>query len=240
MPTQSAKPVVQLQTYIGLMFLLLVLLIMSLLAVRFYNQLQDADKSPINNIYLQGERSKTSDQQIRLAISEIAAAGLFISDMRAIMDKVESLPWVYKASVRRQWPDAIIIQIKEQQPIARWNDEGWLNKQGQIFTAGYRFELQHLPKIFAKDQQLEQVWPLLEQIEVELNKAGLILDQLHLNSRDACQVNLANGLILKLGKRDKIGRIARFVASYSQLKQQQQQFDYVDLRYDTGFAVGKL
>ena len=47
--------------------------------------------------------------------------------------------------------------------------------------------------------------------------------------------------MLNLGREDRIERIQRFIDSYSFIKHKKpnnQQVNYIDLRYDTGVAVG--
>lgn len=38
--------------------------------------------------------------------------------------RIEALPWVKSAQVRRIWPNRILIKIDERRPIARWINEG--------------------------------------------------------------------------------------------------------------------
>ena len=47
-----------------------------------------------------------------------------------------------------------------------------------------------------------------------------------------------NGIKLNLGRTEFINRLQRFVDLLPLILQQEKQVDYVDLRYDTGLAVG--
>ncbi len=49
---------------------------------------------------------------------------------------------------------------------------------------------------------------------------------------------LGNGIMLELGREDKMARIQRFINVYPELVKQEKSVARVDLRYDTGLAVG--
>ena len=66
----------------------------------------------------------------------------------------------------------------------------------------------------------------------------MMLDELSLSERFAWQVQLKNGIKLNLGRQEFIDRLQRFIDVYPLLAQQEKAVKYVDLRYDTGVAVG--
>ena len=62
-----------------------------------------------------------------------------------------------------------------------------------------------------------------------------------LSERFAWQLILNDGVTLDLGRENRVERIQRFMDAYPQIKinkKKNQQVDYIDLRYDTGLAVG--
>lgn len=64
------------------------------------------------------------------------------------------------------------------------------------------------------------------------------LDRLSLSPRHAWEATLGNGIMLELGREDKMARIQRFINVYPELVKQEKSVARVDLRYDTGLAVG--
>jgi len=82
-----------------------------------------------------------------------------------------------------------------------------------------------------------------------LDYKALKIDELVLSERFSWQLTLDDGVTLNLGREERVERIQRFMDVYpiikAQLKakkitekQQNQAVDYIDLRYDTGLAVG--
>lgn len=71
-----------------------------------------------------------------------------------------------------------------------------------------------------------------------LRSRQLDIEELSLSERFAWQVQLVNGIEINLGRQEFIDRLQRFVDVYPLLSEQPKGVSYVDLRYDTGLAVG--
>lgn len=76
------------------------------------------------------------------------------------------------------------------------------------------------------------------QITPLINSLGLTVTSLVLNERRAWQIILDNGIRLELGKDSLDERVERFISLYNELGSKANQVSYIDLRYDTGAAVG--
>lgn len=74
--------------------------------------LVDVDRVEVHGLDRVG-RSAAVDA---LAIPE--GAPMFFVDEQAAADRIEALPWVATADVRRSWPGSIVIDITERSPIA--------------------------------------------------------------------------------------------------------------------------
>ena len=47
----------------------------------------------------------------------------------------EAVPWVRRATVRRIWPNRLVVGIEEHRAIALWGDGRLVNTFGELFTA---------------------------------------------------------------------------------------------------------
>ncbi|UCX03291.1 cell division protein FtsQ/DivIB [Shewanella glacialimarina] len=224
--------------YFGLMFLLSVLATITWSGMKLHELLNDADALPIEAIAIKGERHYTSDEEIQVALQSMMKSSFFNADVLDIQRALESLPWVYHASVRREWPAKFKVNLQEQQAVAHWNGEAWLNVNGEVFNALAELDLVDLPKLSGPDDMAEEVLISFRQLDDLLQINGFKLASLRLSPRHAWQAELANGIQIELGREDKMSRIQRFINVYPTLVQSERPVARVDLRYDTGFAVG--
>ncbi|MGY5452103.1 cell division protein FtsQ/DivIB [Agarivorans sp. MS3-6] len=221
----------------GVAFFVLVLLALSWGLHSVYLSISDKQLSPMNRLLVSGKREFVLDQELQQALAGLPEAGNFFSlDVSKVKAELEQLPWVEHVTVRKQWPDKLSVNLQEQQVVARWNNAALLNQQGHIFDAPQQRVSEVLVNLSGPDEQAAVVLATFKQLQQVLQSDGLSIASLALNERHAWQVSLANGIVLQLGKEDKLNRIARFVSVYPQLKPEA--VAYVDLRYDTGFAVG--
>jgi len=86
-------------------------------------------------------------------------------------------------------------------------------------------------------RETEAIWSYLRYLAL-LRASNLQIEQLILSERFAWTLQLKNGITLYLGREDYIKRLQRFIDVYGLLKEEKKAINYVDLRYDTGLAVG--
>jgi cell division protein FtsQ len=61
--------------------------------------------------------------------------------------------------------------------------------------------------------------------------------QVAMDERYAWTVTTKSGLVIKLGNKDGVARLSRFVRIYPVLQREQREMTQVDLRYPNGFAI---
>jgi len=114
---RSLREIAWLTSKIGAAILAFVVLVSLLASFRSY--LLRAPKFAIGIKEIQGLRH-LSEGQVLLKLKEIEEQdrSLFALDLDALRKSVELLPWVKAATVRRVWPDRLMIQVTERVPIA--------------------------------------------------------------------------------------------------------------------------
>ncbi|MBR9729044.1 cell division protein FtsQ/DivIB [Shewanella intestini] len=235
--TQSLK---QVNWYLctGLLFLFSVIFGIGWIAHSLHDVLNDADALPIEAIAVKGERQFTSDAEIQQALQSMLANSFFNADVMDVQKALEALPWVYHASVRREWPAKFKVTLQEQQALAHWNVASWVNVKGEVFDALMHPELENLPLLAGPEGSAKEVLTVYQQLNELLSINGFNLASLHLSPRHAWFAVLDNGIKIDLGREDKMSRVQRFINVYPTLMQSDKKIDTIDLRYDTGFAVG--
>lgn len=220
----------------GLLFLLLVLLAFGFLIRQTLMWLKDAQKAPVETISLSGQRHFINDEVLIKRIRHQHPESFFSLDVQEVHDTLIEQPWVYAASVRKRWPKTLKVHLTEQVPAAFWNHDMLLNTAGEAFAAPLPDIV--LPNLFGPEggqQTALQGYLAMAQLLAPL---GLGIEEMQLSERYAWHITLDNGVTLKLGRSEFIDRLQRFVDLYPMLVKEPKGIDYVDLRYDTGMAVG--
>lgn len=222
---------------LGLSFLFCVILGLSAGAFKLHQLLNDAKALPIEAVAISGDRNKTTDREIQIALQNLMQSSFFSADINQVRAAIEELPWVYQASVRRDWPAKLKVYLLEQEVVAHWNGDGWLNVHGEIFFAPARGIEKPLPILAGPENEAKLVLTSYQQIDELLTINGFSLKSLTLSPRHAWFGVLDNGIQIQLGREDKMARVQRFINVYPMLAKQKKKVAKVDLRYDTGLAV---
>jgi cell division protein FtsQ len=223
----------------GLSFLLVILLLLTFLIHSVITWMWDEDRLPLSKLVLQGELNYVTAANVQSALSNLDHIGTFMSqDVDVIQQSVQSLPWVAQASIRKQWPDTIKVYLTEHTAEAVWNGQALLNPAGEIFVGDLGLLQDGTVKLYGPISTQAEVMTTWRHLMPTFAKLGLEITSLVLNERRAWQIILDNGMRLELGKGALDERIDRFVSLYNQLGEKAQRVSYIDLRYDTGAAIG--
>lgn len=199
------------------------------------------DPQPLDSFAVVGQPNYTSYNDIRDSLLKFGdLKGYFSQDVHAIQQQVEQLPWIRGALIRKIWPNKLSIALVEYVPVAFWNDDQLLAADGVIFSLPMdKREGLSLPHLQGNDFQSREVLSTWYQISHALNVKNMRLKALQIDERGAWQVSLSNGIDLRLGRGEWKQKIERFATIYPQIEvPEQQMISYVDLRYNSGAAVG--
>ena len=137
------------------------------------------------------------------------------------------------------WPRGLEVRVIEQVAAARWGANGLLNARGELFLAESRFIPPELPRLSGPDGTEGTVAQRYLATQGRLVEGGLRIAALRLDARGAWELDLDNGVSVRLGRRQVDERFERFVAAALPLVvQRASDLAYVDMRYTNGFAVG--
>ena len=227
--------------WLGVTFFVAVIVAILSFGIFLNKRLSAAESAPVTSIAIAGEMPYTTRADIENAIEQVNLGNFFNLDVNDVQQKVAKLPWVYSVSVRKKWPDELKIYIVDQKPIAHWNGDFLINENGKAFQADVKRLLEKLPAFFGPEGSEQIALDNFRNLNKLLDFSQLAIDELVLSERFAWQLILNDGVTINLGSDNRIERIQRFMDVYPQIKLNKkdgQQVDYVDLRYDTGLAVG--
>lgn len=234
----SGSPLVK-QHAVGGSFFLVVVLLIGFLLYSTISWMWDEQRLPLSKIVLQGNLQYVSTLDVQRAFARLDHIGTFMSqDIDVLQTSVQSIPWVSHASIRKQWPDTIKVFLTEHQVQAIWNGNALLDDDGIVFDGDIGLVKEEHVKLYGPDGSALEVLKVWRQYNSQFQAIGRNISSLLLNERRAWQIILDNGIRLELGKESLDERIARFFLLYKQLGNEVDQVSYIDLRYDTGAAVG--
>ena len=200
-----------------------------------YSALGYMDK-PVQEIQLSGEFDQVRSSEVEELLSAYAGLGLLSLDLDQVRTQIEQVPWIAEAQVSRQWPSTLVVNIDQHRLVARWGDDAYVSDQGLV-VSGYQVE-HSLPLL---QSHLDEVRDLLTQYRLlsqALSQLGLSLDELHESRSGDLELVLDNGIQVKLGNKELLTRVQRFIAVWNlDLYQQAEQVNQIDVRYANGLAV---
>ncbi len=169
----------------------------------------------------------------------------FTVDLESVRNAFEAVPWVRRASVKRQWPNQLVVAIEEHRPLAIWGDQGKLvSVKGDVFTANLAEaeEGGELAELSGPAGSEKEVVSRLYDLRTWLASIGLEPVKLVLSERYAWKAELDNGIVLELGRESDSdtlrSRVERMMGVYPQLAARlPDRIEKLDLRYRNGLAV---
>lgn len=194
---------------------------------------------PLRVIAMDGNFQRVSPVQIEKAVAPYLNAGFMTVDLAGIQRAVETIPWVDRARVMRQWPMGVHVAITEQTAVARWDDSGLLNTRGELFVRAATHVPSELPRLSGPAGSEAAVAQRFLTVESRMQEAGLRVAALRLDERGAWEMDLDNGVTVRLGRRDVDERTERFIRTAAGvIAHHVNEVTYVDMRYSNGFAIG--
>ena len=263
----SSQKVLRQVSY-GWLFLVATLLFLSLLGLLVADRMYQPDQFRITDIQVVGKFNRVNGQEIKRSVENTLSGNYFSASLQNIEQDIENLPWVFSASVRRQWPSTLIVNVSEVEPIARWGDRQWLNFTGDLVAREQELEVD-LPQLLGPDSQQREVWKTFKSWSGLLARNGLQLEELFLDNRGLWHLQVSlnvlavddivsnqdteqeesllepseqiidHNVTLIVDSMHPDKKIRRFVQALNQtLIIDFPNIESVDLRYPNGFAVG--
>jgi len=232
-----------------------------------FNWLNSPKNFPFKKVELVNSLKNQESSELQQIAAKALNGGFFSLDVDAFRaELLTTLPWVKSVSVRKIWPDKLLVEISEYKPIVRWHSVGalikaenryqLLSQDGVIFepmlTAAQKVKFDKMAlfsgPIMAVKKVLEKCLIMNESVKL----LGLEIKQCGMNKRRtwalslkpksllATDLNKKNTIAMniKLGKENIMQQLERFVQVFSgKLKQYLSSVEYADLRYSNGFSI---
>jgi len=194
-----------------------------------------------NEVVVTTKLHRTNGAHLEAVIRAELTGTFFTMDLASARNAITRVPWVRDAGLRRQWPNRLEVTIEEHEPLARFNEGGFVNTRGEVFEAESRDEL---PRLLGTEARAREMADRYRAWSEALRPLSLDLAEVRLSPRGGWRVRVVGGesaLTLELGREDADVRLARFINVYRQtigaLARSGTKVETVDLRYRNGYAV---
>ena len=195
-----------------------------------------ATDMPVEAIAITGEMRHVHRRDLESVIAPQVENGFLLTDLAAIREEIESLPWVYDANVRREWPGTIRVHVTEQQPIARWGDAAYINQNGFIFDGELMARYAELPMLWSDQNKPPVLIEHFKLFQMLLMSHGLAVAALNEDRLGQVSAELTDGTEVQFGDKDFAQRVRRFVALLES-GDSANSIARIDFRYERGAAV---
>ncbi len=183
----------------------------------------------------------------KLVIMELNGTAL-TTDLGPIYKSVLSHPWIKEATVRRIWPNKILVNLVEHNIIGVWSDGRFVTQAGKLLQFD-KLQSESINKekncfLLKLDGPNETVTAVLDRarmISKKASKVGLQTTGVQLTSQYDWRVFFSNGMKMELGGENLETplekRLDNFFNSIAWVRKKiKKDLISVDLRYAQGFA----
>jgi cell division protein FtsQ len=201
------------------------------------NQLRTNQYFPIKEVKIAGIQHVNHDE-VQHILLPLVNKGFFAVSVEHIRETLNQFPWVSDASVRRVWPNQIVIQVSEKLPFALWNNEKLLSTSGQLFTPSRESFPVGLPEFVGPEGAQLKMMENYSKINKILAPLHFKMTRFEWSPAHVWSLTLNNGIKVNIGHKDILTRVDDFVKVYPKIiGNRASEVNSVDLRYSNGLAV---
>ncbi|MEE9446871.1 MAG: FtsQ-type POTRA domain-containing protein [Arenicellales bacterium] len=220
----------------------------SAISVLVVDRLYNPQYFNISQISLTGDAAHVDRKTLTESVSKMIEGNYFSVNSKKILSALHTLPWVETARIRRQWPDTLMVNIEEYQPVAHWGERRWLTTTGKLVELPLPKNI-ILPHLSGPKDQVPEVWEKYQQWAKLFSQNGLNLRKVHLSKQHLYTLEVqysgkqstqkvAKGFEMILLESNASQQLKTFLSSRQQaLIETPNLIKMVDLRYPSGFSV---
>ena len=193
---------------------------------------------PLASVMVEGDFHYISKERAMALISAEINEDFLQLDLMRMKTAVENEPWVEHAALARRWPDALEVRITEEQPIARWGTDGFLNQRGELVQVDNIDALAALPLLQGSAADASKIMQQYQDLSQLLRSRGLDVIELKCDSKKSWRLMLKGDVEVAIGRDQVMEKMRRFMTVYDQhLSEVWQDVTAIDVRYTNGVAV---
>ncbi len=193
---------------------------------------------PIAAIVVEGRFEYVTKEQVTMLVEKMIGDSFVSENIDQIKNQLQDTPWIDEVTLVRQWPDRLVVKVKEQSPIARWGDEGFVNVRGELVFTKDNDSVLHLSTLYGDKKEAATIMQQYSVLATVLQPYGLNITALEKDSRGVWQLSSSNGWEVILGRGELLKKIQRLTHLLDkELLTTKSSVSSIDMRYSNGVSV---
>ena len=213
-----------------------VFLLIIVTLVVFYSFQDDMFLSEVKNIEIDGDLQYADMLKIREKASALIGTKSYEIDLRDTKMSFEEISWIKKSQITLKPPDKLHILLIEHEPVYLWNNESYVNKDGEIFLTD-TLPVKEILKLSSNDFNHIEMYELYKSVQSILLDEDIVVEEI--SKKSETMIIITNNIQITLKHSRYSEKITDFISVFPELvKKMPDRKKYrIDLRYPTGFAV---
>ena len=202
----------------------------------------------LHAIAVSGELTHNNAVTVRANVAPHLTGTFFSIDLEQSRLAFESLPWVRRAVLRREFPNRLKVVLQEHRAVAYWGLDGesrLVNNFGEVFEANVgEVEQESLPRLNGPDGQAPQVLAMYRTLRASFEEKEMAIEQLELTGHGSWRARLEDGALVELGDGappELLARAQKFLETLTQVTtrygRKPDALETADLRHEDGYAI---
>lgn len=202
----------------------------------------------IGSIAVEGKLTHHNAVTLRANLANKLDGNFFTVDLRATRAAFESVPWIRRATVQREFPNRLHVALEEHQAVAFWGPDtgsAMLNTQAEVFEANVAdVESEDLPRLTGPDGHAAEVLAMYRTLAPVFEPLDVTVEELALSGRGSWRATLDSGAEIDIGSgttAELLLRTQRFVRTLTQVTgkygRRVDALESADLRHTDGYAL---
>ena len=191
----------------------------------------------VRSVTLEGRAETAQTEIVRMLGIKRGDLMLYV-DVDEARARIEALPWVRSAEVKRVWPDRIVVRITERRPVALWQMDGAvavIDTRGKPIAGVDPARFASLPLVVGKGAET-QVGDLLALIATQPNLKFRVKAAVRVGER-RWNLRLANGVEVRLPEEGAEAALAELVRLEREENILARDIKAIDLRFPDRLIV---
>lgn len=197
---------------------------------------------PVQEVVLYGDFTAEERSQVQVQLGELVEVPYLLLNLGSVQAALQAPSWVDSVSVQRRMPDALVVRVVRQVPLARWNENQYISRTGQVFESESAENTTRLPRLYGPESGAGEAVERLQQLRQVVAPMGFGVLALSNQRSEGWRAQLSDGSSIAFGAGDKFAERLRTLEHLlvHLAGTEQSGATAIDLRYDSAAAVRSL